>query len=86
MARGVTEPSGVPVTAEQITMLATAFNNLRVGALLAGTIVPIVNGQSGQSTKSDAPNAWAPLTRIEKSATLSPFTSPETNVFPPEAA
>jgi hypothetical protein len=35
------------VTAEQITMLATAFNNLRVGALLAGTIVPIVNGQAG---------------------------------------
>ena len=29
----------VPVTAEQITVLATAFNNLRVGALLAGTIV-----------------------------------------------
>lgn len=32
---------------ERTKLLATAFNNLGVGALLAGTIVPIVNGQGG---------------------------------------
>jgi hypothetical protein len=31
---------------EQIKLLATALNNLGVGALLAGTIVPAVSGQS----------------------------------------
>jgi hypothetical protein len=31
---------------ERIKLLATACNNLGVGALLAGTIVPMVNGQS----------------------------------------
>ena len=35
------------MTAEQIKILATVFYNLRVGALLAGTIVPIVDGQAG---------------------------------------
>ena len=31
---------------ERIRLLATACNNLGVGALLAGTIVPMVSGQS----------------------------------------
>ena len=31
---------------ERIRLLATACNNLGVGALLGGTIVPMVNGQS----------------------------------------
>jgi hypothetical protein len=39
-----------------------------------------------QRTKSDPLNAWAPDARMEKSATLSPFTSPVINIFPPDAA
>jgi hypothetical protein len=35
------------VTDEQIKLLATACNNLGVGSVLAGFIVPLVNGQSG---------------------------------------
>jgi hypothetical protein len=34
------------VNAEQIKMAATACNNRGVGALLAGTIVPLMAGQS----------------------------------------